>query len=101
MKNAYTTIKKWFHVVSENEQTGNLKGRFISLLLENDKNVRFIWYEVKDKNISSEEIFTRINVGKIPLNDAELIKAKLLYDVKSERKRRKVSKTNRNRKRMG
>ena len=92
MKNAYTTIKKWFHVVSENEQTGNLKGRFISLLLENDKNVRFIWYEVKDKNISSEEIFTRINVGKIPLNDAELIKAKLLYDVKSERKEEKYLK---------
>ncbi len=52
------------------------------------KKVKFIWYEVNGTKETSEEIFTRINVGKIPLNDAELIKAKLLFDIKSEGKRK-------------
>jgi hypothetical protein len=50
------------------------------LLDENGKgkrNVRFIWYEV-DKSGKSIDIFIRLNVGKIPLTDAELTKALLL-----------------------
>ncbi len=39
-------------------------------------NIRFIWYEIDEsENISGREIFTRINMGKIPLTNAELIKA--------------------------
>jgi len=38
--------------------------------------VRFIWYEVQTKNEQeAKNIFTRINMGKIPLTNAELIKA--------------------------
>ena len=89
MKKAYKTIEKWFKETNEKENIGNLKQKFITLLLENEENekkVKFIWYEVNNTKESSEEIFTRINVGKIPLNDAELIKAKLLFDIESEGK---------------
>lgn len=89
MKRAYETIEKWFVETNEREQIGNLKQKFATLLLENEENekkVKFIWYEVNNTSETSEEIFTRINVGKIPLNDAELIKAKLLFDIKSEGK---------------
>ena len=50
------------------------------LMDKNDKsnrNVRFIWYEAEN-NINPIEIFIRLNVGKIPLTDAELTKALLL-----------------------
>lgn len=92
MKNAYETIKKWFEITSKREETGALKARFSTLLLDNKRNVKFIWYEIKDPNISSEEVFSRINVGKIALSDAELIKAKLLFDVKTEEKEEKYLK---------
>lgn len=92
MKNAYETIKKWFEITSKREGTGALKARFSTLLLDNKRNVKFIWYEIKDPNISSEEVFSRINVGKIALSDAELIKAKLLFDVKTEEKEEKYLK---------
>lgn len=92
MKNAYETIKKWFEITSQREETGALKARFSTLLLDNKRNVKFIWYEIKDPNISSEEVFSRINVGKIALSDAELIKAKLLFDVKTEEKEEKYLK---------
>ena len=42
-------------------------------------NIRVIWYEVSDEEQSSSiDIFTRLNIGKIPLTNAELIKALLL-----------------------
>lgn len=39
--------------------------------------VKVIWYEVPE-NADSIEIFTRLNIGKIPLTNAELIKALFL-----------------------
>ncbi|MEI0701932.1 hypothetical protein [Brachyspira intermedia] len=39
--------------------------------------VKFIWYEPSD-NANAIEIFTRINIGKIPLTNSELIKALFL-----------------------
>ncbi|MGN0867920.1 MAG: DUF262 domain-containing protein [Akkermansia sp.] len=42
-------------------------------------NIRVIWYEVaEDEQTSAIDIFTRLNIGKIPLTNAELIKALLL-----------------------
>lgn len=38
--------------------------------------VKFIWYESVDQNPIN--VFTRLNIGKIPLTDAELIKALFL-----------------------
>jgi len=37
-------------------------------------NVFFIWYEVPE-NIKPVELFTRVNMGKIRLSNAELVKA--------------------------
>ncbi len=42
-------------------------------------NLLFIWYEV-DKDVNSTEIFTKLNIGKIPLTNAELFKALLLNE---------------------
>jgi len=42
------------------------------------KMVNVIWYEEPD--VSPAELFTRLNIGRIPLNDAELVKALLLQN---------------------
>lgn len=46
-------------------------------------NTYVIWYEV-NKEESSEQVFININSGKIPLTNAELIKALFLINVKKE-----------------
>ena len=74
---AYITIKNWF---IENQIN---KGKFLSTLLDTNKendvdlenNIRFIWYEVTEETDNPIEIFTRLNMGKIPLTNAELVKA--------------------------
>lgn len=47
--------------------------KFLSVLL---KQVKFIWYETQEEN--PKEVFTRLNIGKISLTNAELVKALLL-----------------------
>lgn len=47
--------------------------RFRNILLHQ---VKFIWYETQENN--PKEVFTRLNIGKISLTNAELIKALLL-----------------------
>jgi hypothetical protein len=41
------------------------------------ESVRVIWYQAPDE-LGSEDLFTRLNVGRIPLTDAELVKALIL-----------------------
>lgn len=68
---AFEKIKIWF------EEKGNptlVAMQFYPELLENTK---IIWYEVNDGSIPVN-IFTRINLGKIRLTNAELIKALFL-----------------------
>lgn len=78
ISNAFLTIKKWFEGNSIN------KADFLNVLLKVDyrddkdiaNNVRFIWYNVQTQSDNdAKNIFTRINMGKIPLTNAELIKA--------------------------
>lgn len=66
---AFETIKKWFSTRL------NFVNEFESILLNNTK---VIWYEVSDSSTSTIDIFTRINDGKIPLTNAELVKALFL-----------------------
>lgn len=66
---AYTAIREWF------KGKQNLINDFESILLNNTK---VIWYEVNDDSTDSIDIFTRINIGKIPLTNAELVKALFL-----------------------
>ena len=55
---------------------------------ESSPTVKFIWYdvteEIESKNISSEEKFSDLNIGKIGLTNAELIKALFLNYVGSD-----------------
>lgn len=83
---AYLTIKKWFVDKQIN------KGRFLNALLDTKKendidpenNIRFIWYEVTEETDNPIEIFTRLNMGKIALTNAELVKALFFITDKNE-----------------
>ncbi len=69
---AKETIGKWF------SKFGPVKDDKIYLIQSTIRNrVQFIWYEV-DQNARSNDIFKKINIGKIPLTNAELFKAQLL-----------------------
>lgn len=83
MKMVYETMINW---MKENKDYRN---RIVSALLDQDidevtgidkaNNIRVIWYEVIDEaQVTSIDIFTRLNIGKIPLTNAELIKALFL-----------------------
>lgn len=63
---AYQTIKKWF---GESKVEKSFEPKFYD-------STKIIWYETTDSD--SIDIFTRINSGKIPLTNAELIKALFL-----------------------
>ncbi|MCD7884646.1 MAG: DUF262 domain-containing protein [Lachnospiraceae bacterium] len=69
ISNAYTTIQKWF------EQDMQIRAMHIFEYLKED--VKIIWYEVGE-NEDAISLFTRLNIGKIPLTSAELIKAMFL-----------------------
>lgn len=68
----------YYYIKQAVNYTNNwLKGkdidRFRNVLLHQ---VKFIWYETQENN--PKEVFTRLNIGKISLTNAELIKALLL-----------------------
>ncbi len=69
MQQAYVCIKSFFGKKGEPERE-----RFLKTLLES---VEFIWYKPDDGS-DARDVFSRLNDGKIPLTDAELIKAKML-----------------------
>lgn len=72
INNAYNVISNWF---DEKEKTNSAaKNEFYPVLVNDTK---IIWYEVNDGS-DTIDIFTRINMGKIPLTNAELIKALFL-----------------------
>ena len=69
--NAFKSIEEWFE-----EKDGTIKFPLLQTIIGDIKNIKVIWYEVQNKE--AIEIFTRINIGKIPLTNAELIKALFL-----------------------
>lgn len=76
---AYTTTESWF---KEKKQPKVVRDSIMNTLLIDDKNkypVEIIWYELSS-NDDSIESFIRLNVGKIPLTNAELIKALFLQE---------------------
>lgn len=74
----YRAVENWFH---ENE---SYKVSILNLLTSyRINNVRIIWYEVNEHE-DAIAVFRRFNIGKIPLNNAELIKAILLKDDKNK-----------------
>ena len=56
-----------------------------------NENIRFIWYEL-DENQDEFEVFIRLNIGKIPLTNAELIKSFLIQKVQDKKYRFEIAK---------
>jgi uncharacterized protein with ParB-like and HNH nuclease domain len=71
---AYQNIKEWFDKKGDNYDTFKFSSKLLS-------DCKFIWYDIdqngqnKDKE---EDVFIRLNDGKIPLTNSELIKALFL-----------------------
>lgn len=79
---AYQAIEEWFAEHLKRDHT--LKAKLYTLLVSPDpepgdrgQNVRVIWYEL-DRLDDPVQVFVRLNVGRIPLTSAELIRALLL-----------------------
>lgn len=66
MKEAYESVERWFYPGDKD------KSKFATTLLDH---VQFIWYETTERPTA---VFKRLNLGKIGLTNAELIKALLL-----------------------
>ena len=73
---AWKCIRAWFDELNE----GELQYRANKLYSALFENVNVIWYEAPE-HIDSATLFTRLNVGRIPLTDAELVKAQLLSKI--------------------
>ena len=71
--NAYKTIENWFGCKD------NFQSSLTNINKYFDECVRIIWYEVPDTE-SSIDLFTRLNIGKIPLTSSELVKALFLKE---------------------
>ncbi|MBP3664048.1 MAG: DUF262 domain-containing protein, partial [Tyzzerella sp.] len=74
---AYQTIDEWFRKQSDDVVVADdVYGYLV-------KHVKIIWYEVGE-NEDAIGLFTRLNIGKIPLTSAELVKAMFLSRDNSE-----------------
>lgn len=86
MSQAYKVVKEWFE-----EKTKNDVGYIDTFNSSLTKSVEVIWYQIEElKGIEDKDeveskkidVFNRLNIGKIPLTDAELIRALLLSKIK-------------------
>jgi hypothetical protein len=75
---AYRCISEWFDAWGAKRQ--HAANKFYGALFEQ---VRVIWYKAAD-DLDAVTLFTRLNVGRIPLTDAELVKALLLSHSRSD-----------------
>lgn len=86
MSQAYGIIKKWF----EGKETDPAYKLGFSLnLLER---VKVLFYEVQCGSQEEKQvIFERLNIGKIPLTDSELIKALFLSKIQGDLNQREIN----------
>lgn len=80
MHQAYATIAGWFANKMGLQYQQFLVDEMFRFL---STSVRIIWYEVPE-NEEPIPLFTRLNQGRIPLTDAELLKAVLLSKVQEK-----------------
>ena len=77
--NAYQAINDWF----DDQNTDKIL-KAINIYKYFGEKVKVIWYELEQKSNDEEnkkesiDLFTRLNIGKIPLTNAELVKALFL-----------------------
>lgn len=72
ISNAYIVIDNWLKTAKNKK--ANISNSLFGAIAES---IEFIWYEIK-KEVVAIDIFTRINIGKIPLTNSELVKAVFL-----------------------
>lgn len=72
ISNAYIVIDDWLRKAKNKKP--NISTSLFDAISES---IEFIWYEIK-KEVDAIDVFTRINIGKIPLTNAELVKAVFL-----------------------
>jgi len=82
---AWETICNW--MVKMNQREEFTEDLFLNCFLNE---VKIIWYEVEE-DTESREIYSRLNVGKIPLTNAELIKALILSKESEAREKSKIA----------
>ncbi|MGZ8546563.1 MAG: DUF262 domain-containing protein [Sulfuricurvum sp.] len=76
---AYEEVDRWF-----SDRDYNDNNVFLGTLLakpDTSRSVQVIWYDLTDEckeNDYAVDVFSRINIGKIPLTNAELVKALFL-----------------------
>jgi Uncharacterized conserved protein len=77
--NAYNIICTWFkNNVPSGKNEGLLyKLKYVEKLMNQ---VTVIWYEIDIDEESEKEVFQRINSGKLPLTNSELLKALIMLD---------------------
>lgn len=78
MHQAYEAVDSWFKDKISQNKTTKRKMLEIFTNSEDEKHIEFIWYEVEKSENDEVKIFARLNSGKIPLTNAELIKALFL-----------------------
>lgn len=86
MWQAYKTIRHWFASKDYNDNN-----KLLEVLLAkpaNKRAVKVIWYDLSDECMGNDshaiEVFSRINIGKIPLTNAELVRALFLQQRHSQ-----------------
>lgn len=81
MDRAYQFIQNWFSTKDYNDNN-----EFLQVLLakptDKGRKVKVIWYDLSNECLENRdyaiEVFSRINIGKIPLTNAELVRALFL-----------------------
>lgn len=75
---AYQTIDSWFKTLAEKSPNKDIEAADDMFGYLN-KNVKVIWYEVNE-DVDPIALFARLNIGKIALTNAELVKALFLMN---------------------
>lgn len=84
---AYKTVEKWF-TLDRAKKPLHVAGKLTEYF---DNNVKVIWYEMNSGDESDAiSLFTRLNIGRIPLTNAELIKALFLCNTKQLENKRQL-----------
>lgn len=70
---AYRIISQWFKIQKDEALAA------FNLYKKLNERIRIIWYQTNSNNVEdSVSLFTRLNIGRIPLTNAELVKALFL-----------------------
>lgn len=80
---AFLYAKSWLN--NEETDIGLFKSTFLN-------ETKVIWHQIKDDILTPEEIFINFNKGRIPLDQADLIKAEFILRIKQEYPKKEIQK---------